>query len=370
MLLINASNLYVGGGVQVAISLLEEFSKLDRDYVSVVSPVVFEQLSIKAKEKCILINTTPSKILNFKGRRELDKIVLDFNIRTVLTIFGPSYWSPKNVVHIVGFALPWLIYANKNMFSILSFKEKLKTLLLSRLQPYFYKKNADFIVTETKDASDKVKKLLSFKDCDVFTISNTLNAIFKDTICYDYSIESKLPNKNDGDYWLLSISHDYPHKNMRIIYDLLELLPDNYKFITTLPCSFTDGLSDAHKERIITLGRVNSNQCPVLYQKCDAMFLPTLLECFSASYLEAMFMKKIIITSNRDFSRSVCEKHAFYFDPLDPKDISDSILDVSRMSTSKIENVLLSAYIHGETFPTAKERAKAYLSLIDKVKKN
>ena len=55
------------------------------------------------------------------------------------------------------------------------------------------------------------------------------------------------------------------------------------------------------------------------------MFLPTFLECFSASYAEAMLMKKPIITSNLGFAQNVCKDAAVYFDPCNPEDIIDKI---------------------------------------------
>lgn len=73
--LINASNLYVGGGVQVAISVLEELSDSSFSFIAVVSPVVYSQLSDDAASCCIVIESSPSKLLNFKVRRQLDDIV-------------------------------------------------------------------------------------------------------------------------------------------------------------------------------------------------------------------------------------------------------------------------------------------------------
>ena len=55
------------------------------------------------------------------------------------------------------------------------------------------------------------------------------------------------------------------------------------------------------------------------------MFLPSHLECFSASYPEAMKMERPILTSNLSFARTVCKDAAMYFDNLNGKDISDKI---------------------------------------------
>ncbi len=42
------------------------------------------------------------------------------------------------------------------------------------------------------------------------------------------------------------------------------------------------------------------------------VFIPTLLEVFSATYLEAMLMKKPIIASDLEFSRDICGESAYF----------------------------------------------------------
>lgn len=364
-LLINASNLYVGGGVQVAVSVLEELTNSKRQFIAAVSPLVARQLSEETLINCRIIDKTPSNIFNFESRRALDKIVVENNIRKVFTIFGPSYWNPKGVKHAVGFALPWLIYDTRRVFSKLTFAEKAKKILLMWLQPCFYKKNADLIFVETDDAKNKLIERYQFPQSHVITVSNTINAILQDSTLYDNSIISSLPAKEDGDVYLLTISHDYPHKNLSIIPKLLDRLPDNYKFIVTLSSSM-ENIAVQHRHRIINIGPVTVNQCPALYHYCDALFLPTLLECFSASYVEAMYFKKTIFTSDLSFAHTVCHDSAFYFDPYSVNDISDKII-------SGMENVRERAIKQEKAdqlfsqLPTARERTLMYMHSIDKL---
>ncbi|WP_368747767.1 glycosyltransferase [Enterobacter cancerogenus] len=364
-LLINASNLYVGGGVQVAVSVLEELTSSKRQFIAAVSPLVARQLSEAALINCRIIDKTPSNIFNFESRRALDKIVAENNIRKVFTIFGPSYWNPKGVKHAVGFALPWLIYDTRRVFSKLTFAEKAKKILLRWLQPYFFKKNADLIFVETDDAKDKIIERYQFPQSHVVTVSNTINAILQNTKLYDNSVISSLPIKEDGDVYLLTISHDYPHKNLSVIPMLLDRLPGNYKFAVTLRTPM-ENIPEQHQHRIINVGPINVNQCPALYLYCDALFLPTLLECFSASYVEAMYFKKTIFTSDLSFAHTVCHDSAFYFDPYCVDDISDKII-------SGIENMQVRAIKQEKAdklfsqLPTARERALMYMHSIDKL---
>jgi len=363
MLLINASNLNVGGGMQVGISVINELTSDKRPFVAAVSLSVFKQLSEEAKLNAIIIEKSPSGLLNFDVRKKLDQIVIENNIDKVFTIFGPSYWSPRVSKHMVGFALPWLIYDTHEIYKTLSVKEKLKKQLLRFLQPYYFKKNADIIVTETEDVSEKVAKLLNYNSKFVFTVSNTVSDVYGKKELYDQTIIQRLPLKKPEDIWLLCISHNYPHKNLECIKALIKRLPEHYKFITTVEPSFLDDVPDNLKDRVVTLGTVSIYQCPPLYEMSDALFLPTLLECFSASYAEAMFMEKTILTSDKSFARTICSEAAYYFDPLNIEDMANKTLsafsdDLSRVSKIETGKQLFNA------IPNARQRAQKYMSIL------
>ena len=96
------------------------------------------------------------------------------------------------------------------------------------------------------------------------------------------------------------------------------------------------------------------------------MFLPTFLECFSASYAEAMLMKKPIITSNLGFAQNVCKDAAVYFDPCNPEDIIDKMITVyededlqKKMINNGLEIV--------KKINSAKQRASSILEICDKL---
>lgn len=363
MLLINASNLYVGGGMQVGISVINELTLNGTPFIAAVSPPVFEQLSENAKTNAIIIEKSPSGMFNFSVRRSLDSLVVTHNIDKVFTIFGPSYWTPKVEKHLVGFALPWLIYDTGAIYNKLTPKEKLKKVILRFIQPYFFTKNASALVCETQDVNEKISTFLRFDSKKVFTVSNTISDVYSNESLYDQSILENLPEKKENDFWLLSISHNYPHKNLDCIKTLIKILPDNYKFITTLDEGFINDLPDESKERIITLGAVTIYQCPPLYTVSDALFLPTLLECYSASYAEAMYMCKTILTSDRSFAKTICGDAAFYFDPLDNADIAEKILLASTDSDERKHKLLVGKEI-SNAIPNAHQRAQKYMSIL------
>jgi glycosyltransferase involved in cell wall biosynthesis len=115
-----------------------------------------------------------------------------------------------------------------------------------------------------------------------------------------------------------------------------------------------------------TLGPVPAAACPDLYADADAVFLPTLLECFSANYPEAMVMRKPILTSDLSFATGLLGSSAIYFDPLDASDIAQKILqlshgkDIYNAVVAKALNVL-------PNFIGPAERASCLVSLCERV---
>lgn len=64
------------------------------------------------------------------------------------------------------------------------------------------------------------------------------------------------------------------------------------------------------------------------FRETDALLLPTLLESFSLTYIEAAAWRRPVLTSDRDFARHACGAAGYYFDPEDPVDICGRILEL------------------------------------------
>ena len=66
------------------------------------------------------------------------------------------------------------------------------------------------------------------------------------------------------------------------------------------------------------LTKVPLSKLPELYRNSDICFIPSVLETFSATYVEAMATGRPIVASDLDFAHAVCQESAVYFDPRDP----------------------------------------------------
>lgn len=372
-LLINAANLHIGGGVQVACSLINEIFE-SRDFCENYSILILA--SSEVYRSILFPVTMPGnvqvKCLNYYGprggfnfRRQLIKEIDNFKAESVYSVFGPSYLYNLPVEHFIGFANAWLVSPNKKLYMSMPYKKK----VFSRLKYFFYKLSlyceSTTLITETDLMKEKISKDWILKGKDVFVVSNCHSSIYIDRSQWK---KIEIP-KFDCDLVFCTISSNYFHKNLDIISDVAKILDEKFdleaKFIVTLPHEVYASKSRQFKKYTHNLGTVLPEQCPYIYEMADALFLPTLLETFSASYPEAMVMNVPILTSNLDFARDICKDAAIYFDPTDSYDIADKIYnfasdDSLRLSKIRKAKELLSS------LPNSSQRLQQILTIINR----
>ena len=369
-IIINVSNLYYGGGVQVAISLLNElrFIEANNEYNISLSKPIDQQIDKKLFSKKFRFYIIPKSDSYFKTSietiKKLDKLEHQLSPDIVITLFGPSYWKPK-VKNLMGFADPWILNKNSVAYKELNFFQRIEKRLMNFYKVYCLKREANYYVIETDNAKIKLLNLLKTKDDQVYVISNCYNHVFnnKELLNYDSKDFIKLPKKELDEFRLVLISHNYSHKNLKIIQKIIPLIKSyNVKFVLTIDHKNYDELFYGMDNHVINLGPIQIKSAPSIYSQCDALFLPTLLEVFSASYLEAMIMQIPILTSNYSFAEDICKDAALYFDPLNPIDISEKIIELKNIK--KLQKLLKeNGNKRIQNFETASSRAKKYLKI-------
>jgi glycosyltransferase involved in cell wall biosynthesis len=367
-LIINASNIVVGGGIQVSLSFIEELKKFkDHEYHLFLSIPVAKQIdrnSFPNNFSFYFFNVSPSSITKgYKVRRELNRLEKSIKPDLVFTVFGPAYWKPKSL-HISGFANGWCYnpnsIAHKRLTSVKRLKSRISTLFRN-----FEIKKADYLIVETEDAKSKINKYISIPREKIFVVGNAFHPIYSKYI----SNKVEIPIAENNTFKLLVLSAFYPHKNLEIINDVIPILKRKTKrqfifYLTIGEDEYIRNFRDSHY--IINLGPQKVEDCPNLYKNADALFLPTLLETYSANYPEAMIMKKPIITSGFDFAKDVCKDAALYIDPLNPDDIANKIIQLSE--NKKLYNTLIKK---GEQrvleLETSESRAIKYMNIFQNI---
>jgi glycosyltransferase involved in cell wall biosynthesis len=126
------------------------------------------------------------------------------------------------------------------------------------------------------------------------------------------------------------LARHYTHKNIEILLDVADLLLGRGRtdlgLFVTVDASHGHGARQFLAERVRkgrhrvlhNLGQIPMGHVASCYAAIDALLLPTLLESFTNTYVDAMSTGVPVITSNLDFARTICGGAACYVDPLDP----------------------------------------------------
>jgi glycosyltransferase involved in cell wall biosynthesis len=376
-ILVNISNLKKGGALQVATSLLSEFrNNTEFEFHVILSSVLKKQINIESfPQNFTFYNYTikPSTLKAITGKdKVLEKIEKTINPDCVFSVFGPSYWIPKSP-HLLGYAIPHYVYPESSFFSIIGKKERLKICLLKTLHRFNFKKLKASYWVETNDVRERLSVFFNVDKSDIYVISNTYHPVFEDYV----KVERNFSTVVDSDIWnnssfkFISITSYYSHKNLEILKKVVPILRNrgiDCKFYLTLPSVDFKQFNDL-SDFIFNLGPVTIDKCPDLYSQSDALFLPTLLECFTASYPEAMKMGKPIITSDLSFAHDICGDAAEYFDPHNADDIVEKIEELI-LNKDIREHLVEEGYKRLNEFNTAASRAKMILDICVQIQKS
>ena len=367
-IIINTTNLKIGGAIQVAISFINEcigFS--ENEYYVFLSLSVAKEINhdLFPQNFKFYQFKNPSRFILFdKTIAELDKKEKEINADMVFSVFGPTYWKPKSK-HLMGFANGLYLYKDSPYFESFSIMEKLKFKLKKEYHRLLLKNNADFYVLQTDDMKKRFSKFLGIDEAKMAVVSSRYDRVFENQI-EDLNM---LPKKSGDEFWFVTISAYYPHKRLDLINELVPLIKKeqlNIKFVLTLSDDVIENRFADSKEHIINIGSIKLEECPYVYSRCDALFLPTLIESFTASYPEAMIMKKPILTSHYSFAKTVCKDAALYFDPYN---IDDIMAQIRKIYKDRVlyNNLVEKGLKVVQELPSSKDRAKQYLNLCKKV---
>jgi glycosyltransferase involved in cell wall biosynthesis len=363
-LLLNASNLHKGGGVQVATSVIYEISNLPEVPANLTiwasSEVHRNLLGLGWQPRCAeryeVVDSHPLEQLRTTFRQRIS------SFDTVFTVFGPLYTLPKPPTSIVGFAQPWIIYPENELYSRMPIFSRLGTRIKWFLQKRFFRL-ADVLVVELDHVKKRLSELDIHPSARIHVVQNCVSSVYlRRELWSKISMTSSTSELKIG-----FVGQNYLHKNTSVFPRVAQILADQYGIKTSFYVTFsTDEWLNAtpeFKTATRNVGNLRVAECPQFYQAMDGVICPSLLECFSAAPLEAMIMRRPLFVADRPFNRDICGGTAHYFDPCDPTSIAASI---ARYYSAPEASALMveAAYARAKGFANAKDRACEYLRLL------
>lgn len=367
-LVINTAHQRFGGAVQVAYSFINECKEFpENNYIIWLGPGLSKIVRTEGFPKNFSFRELDFGKINIYKLRKIQRLLGDFEKEdepdVIISTSGPSYFKSR-APQVIGFNLPLYIYPESPFLELLNPFRKFRLWLKKQIHFYHFKRSAEFYVTQTNDVNRRVKKFL--KTNKVYTVTNTHNGYYLNPKIYP----PRLPKREEKVFRFVTITSYYRHKNLEIIPKVLHELEgigiSNIEFVLTLDQQSFDKVNPLQDQRIINVGPIPPPDCPSLYNECDGMFLPTLAECFSASYPEAMVMEKPIVTTDLAFARSICGDAAHYFNPESARNAAKAIKQL--VSEKELRDRLIqNGKRRLEVFDSPRERARKYLNLCERL---
>ena len=345
---INAATLKVGGGKSVAINFLKELNlilentKLDSAVAIVPNDV--DYLSIRSP--FIRIIPVPKWLQNPLMRF----LIMDFWIMkklkasaaNVIYSMGNIAIPEKHIPQVLLFHNPHMIYPESTIWKLMNWKDA----IYNRVSVFLFKsrlKYADLVLVQTETAGKRLAKYFGIKKFVITPNAISLQPKAENLIPHNFSPNPQL-------IYLFCLSHYYPHKNLEIFIELGKKIKEQnlpFRIIITLNAKQHTGANqllqkienEGLNDVLLNAGAIKMDNVPLWYNSTHALILPTLLESFSGTYIEAMYYERPVFTSDLDFAEEVCGEAAYYFNPMDANNMLEVIknaFDNPKMMSEKV----------------------------------
>ena len=323
-----------GGNFQIALNfILESLSnEYSTKWIYLLSEDLYDFLKneSKIKEKDFYVFPTQPEFCSsyWSVRKKIKFIEQQYKPALIYTLAAPSYFKFSGV-EVMRFTNPWVTHPNKWAKKAAGIKTTIRQYLHVFNQKRLIRKRT-FFITQTEQCKKGIIKITGVSDRNIAVIPNVLPLKYQ-------LFNLPMIKENNNCINIITVSAAVPHKNVDIIPSIIDILSKKYniknvKFHITIPenTPFYNKIYNKAKElgvndKIINHGYCTQEKLANLYKSMDLCFIPTLLEVFSASLLEAMYFKLPIIATDFEFNRDVSLNSALYYKPMDENDASSKI---------------------------------------------
>ena len=300
-IILEASNIYSGGGLVLLKLLLNELSKLQTlnveiylSYDKVINDIKSENYSNLV---IIKTNTKETLIRYLKKRKD---VVFLCNL--------PPFVKNKD---------SFLVFYNELFFKKKELSKSGFKFTVFSMWFKLFNKNVDSVLVQSKHMEHLIKEKTNCKNIKTFPIYKK----------FDISIDA------EKEYDFCYISSAAPHKNHKTLFDALEiLLKQGIKtnIIVTIP-DYQDELvnkinqiNKKYEGAITNVGYVDNSKIEVIYSKSRALVFPSLAEAFGMPLIEAHDLGLKVLVSNFPYAFDVFEE-VTTFNPNDKESIANEM---------------------------------------------
>ncbi len=365
---INALNAKDGGGLSYLtnfIKLLSEHQTNDQYFVLVPPSRDFESYN---RKNISIINVNgffASPIfLPISYILLIPLLIIQKKCNVVFNLSDIPILTKKKQVML--FDWPYGLYPKTVAWNLMDKKDLIKR----RVKLFFVKfliNNVDIFVTQNSVMKKRLQEIYSFQRVEIIPNATSLDNLNNKGYVRNFNFKNKIN--------LLYLTYYYSHKNIEIFVPLAkEIIKQKLDIGIVITISPNQGekakdllkkINDENLSSVIyNLGPVEMRDVPSLYKQTDGLLMPTLLETFSGTYVEAMYHKKPIFTSDLDFARNICKESAFYFDPFNHLEILE-VLKNSFIDKEILHKKVASASKVLESYPSWQQAFYDYMKLID-----
>jgi glycosyltransferase involved in cell wall biosynthesis len=360
---INGLSAKSGGGRSILTNFLKVARSADDNFTFVVGVPDAESYAELANERVCLVplcRWSATALVPFASAYLLPRLALQKCCDIVFNLGDVPLLTKLPQVFL--FDWPYAAFLDSPAWHLSTLRDQ----VIRRAKLFFFKwflPHVDLIIAQNGAIARQLSHLYKFERLEVIPNAVSLDNV-DGGIDYDFALGKG--------YKLLCLSRYYSHKNIEVFLPLAELIKaagESIKIFTTI--SPDDGagarlfLAELKARGlggvIYNLGTVPMEHVPSVYQQTDALLLPTLLESFSGTYVEAMFHRKPILTSRLPFAEAVCGKAAYYFNPYDPDEILD-LVRKARDDTDERNSRLDEAKALLDDMPNWEETYQAFIN--------
>lgn len=366
-ILLNLATLKKGGGQNVGLNFIRLLVNEKRD----LSQFLFVAAEDSAIESELVKNnignriSVPSNALKrmlfevLNGKKILKKHKIDI----IYTMFGIGLY-PKSYTQVSGSADSNIFFPEINFWEGYKGFARFKKTIVDKYRIQALKR-ANAVVFENE--------AMLIRSEELFQLPNTFYS--KPSINPDFP-EEKLdfPSVGSDVKIGLFLCGWQKNKNYMLIPEILsEFKNKGIKFHIVItasksekPC-YTEFMHKVKffdvEEMVSVLGPVKKTELRALYKNIHYVFLLSKLESFSNNIIESWYFQKVLVISDREWSKAICKDGALYVDRDKASDIVEKILILENRDSNKV-SIIEKANQILKTYPSIKEKVDLELNYI------